>query len=282
MNNKTSAPERRKPAATKTKQTAPRILVLDIELSPLTVFAWGCRDQFINLDAVLEDWSVLSFCGKWYGSKRVIYRDTSGRGPAKIRDDRKLLGELAELLDQADVVVGHNVRGFDLKKISSRMIQHRMPPHSPVRVIDTLGAAKRAGAFSSNKLAYLAEKLTSERKDSHSKYPGMSLWKACLADDPAAWRVMRRYNVADVLATEELYTTLRPWVASHPNVTLFADSGEQVCCPRCGSAAVQTRGVITTQTGKFQRVHCTACGGWTRSKKNLISADTRKKALTTV
>lgn len=263
-------------------EEAPRILILDIELSPLTVYTWGVRDQFVALDAVIEDWSVIAFCAKWYGSDKVIFRGTGGRGSKKVRDDKALLAELAKLLDAADIVVGHNVRGFDLKKISARMIQHGMPPHSPVRVIDTLSAAKKAGAFSSNKLAFLAEKLTSERKDTHSGYPGMELWKACLADDPAAWKVMRAYNVQDVKATEELYTKLRPWCAGHPNMTLFAADAEALTCPKCSSHAVQTRGTVTTQTGKFQRLHCQSCGSWCRAKNNLVPLDSRKKILTSL
>jgi RNase P subunit RPR2 len=264
-----------------TPTDAPRILTLDLELSPLVVYTWGVRDQFINLDALIQDWSILAFAAKWYGEKKVIYHDTSGRGADKVRDDRPLLAELAPLLDAADIVVGHHVKGFDLKKLSSRMIEHGMPPHSPVRVIDTLTAARRAGAFSSNKLAYLAEKLTTERKDSHSAYPGMALWKACLADDPKAWKVMRAYNIQDVQATEELYTTLRPWIVNHPNVTIFADTGEQAC-PKCSSPLVQTRGIVTTQSGKFQRLHCQACGSWSRAKQNLIPADFRKTKLTSI
>jgi RNase P subunit RPR2 len=260
---------------------APRILTLDLELSPLVVYSWSVRDVFISLDQLIQDWSVLAFAAKWYGEKKVIYNDTSGRGADNVRDDRALLVELAKLLDEADVVVGHNVKGFDLKKLASRMIEHGMPPHSPVRVIDTLSAARRAGAFSSNKLAYLAEKLTTECKDSHSAYPGMALWKACLADDPKAWKVMRAYNIQDVQATEELYTTLRPWIVNHPNVTIFADTGEQAC-PKCSSPLVQTRGIVTTQSGKFQRLHCQACGSWSRAKQNLIPADFRKSKLTSI
>jgi hypothetical protein len=133
--------------------SAPRILIADVETNPITAHVWGVRDQYVGLDQVIEDWSVLAFAAKWYGDKKVSYTDTSGRGAGKVRDDKALLAELASLLDEADIVVGHTAKAFALKKISARMIQHGMKPHSPVRCIDTYHAAKRAGAFSSNKLA---------------------------------------------------------------------------------------------------------------------------------
>jgi hypothetical protein len=48
---------------------------------------------------------------------------------------------------------GRSPFGIGLPFRSARMIQDGMKPHSPVRCIDTYHAAKRAGAFSSNKLA---------------------------------------------------------------------------------------------------------------------------------
>ncbi len=39
--------------------------------------------------------------------------------------------------------------------------------------------------------------------------------------DPAAWKVMEKYNKQDVLLLEKVYDRLLPWIKSHPNHHLF-------------------------------------------------------------
>jgi hypothetical protein len=81
--------------------------------------------------------------------------------------------------------------------------------------------------------------------------------------DPAAWKVMEKYNKQDVLLLEKVYDRLLPWIKSHPNHNLFSGHG----CPNCGSGRLQKRGFTYTTTGTFQRFQCTDCGSWSKSSK---------------
>ena len=121
----------------------PKILTLDIETVPLESYTWGIWEQNVGLDMIKTEWSILSFAAKWFDKKRVIYADTMGRGASKVRDDKKLLGQLHALLDEADIVVAQNGVRFDMKKINARLIQHGFGPPSPYRVVDTLSVAKK-------------------------------------------------------------------------------------------------------------------------------------------
>ena len=56
---------------------APKILLFDIETSPLEVYTFGLFDQNIGLNQIIKDWSVLSFSAKWAGSSEVA---SSGEG----------------------------------------------------------------------------------------------------------------------------------------------------------------------------------------------------------
>jgi hypothetical protein len=257
---------------------APRIVTLDIETAPIEAWTWGLWEQNISLDMVKEDWTILSFSAKWLDDPKVIYVDTGGRGKAKVRDDMRLLERLWEVLDSADIVVCQNGKEFDLKKINARFIESGFPPYSPVRVVDTMLAAKKHFGFTSNKLAYLSGKLTKTKKLKHKKYPGFELWEACLRDEKAAWKEMRLYNQVDVLATEELYLKLRPWIEGHPNVAVYMTGAERRC-PKCGSTSVKKRGLLYTQTGAFQRFECNACHGTSRGRENLLGKQARKALL---
>lgn len=214
------------------------------------------------------EWSILSFSAKWLGEDEVTYMDTGGRGAKHVRDDRKLLAVLWDILDQADIVVAQNGREFDIKKINARLLQSGYKPYSPIRVVDTYVEAKKHFAFTSNKLAWLSKHLTETEKLAHKAFPGFELWKECLRDNPRAWHEMKRYNIADTRATEELYLKLLPWIAGHPNLGVYVEAAEPVC-PKCASAKLQKRGKSRTQGGEYTRYQCQDCGGWSRGKQAL-------------
>jgi predicted RNA-binding Zn-ribbon protein involved in translation (DUF1610 family) len=216
-----------------------------------------------------EEWSILSFSARWLGEKRVTFRHTGGRGVKLVRDDKPLCGYLWELLDAADIVVTQNGKAFDIKRINARMIMHGMVPYSPIRVVDTKLIAKKHFDFTSNRLAWMSKHVNRDsRKDEHKRFPGFELWAQCLKDNPAAWREMRKYNAQDVIATEELYLHMRPWMTDHPNVAAYGD-GAAMACPKCGGRGLQRRGTAVSQTGKYQRYQCVSCGGWARDRKGL-------------
>src|ERR1700761_5055614 len=179
----------------------PRILVLDIETSPLESYTWGLFDQNVSLDQIKTEWSILSYAAKWVGKKEVFFNHTGGRGVAKVRDDRLLMGELWNILDAAEIVVVQNGVSFDLKKINARLSIHGYGPYSPVRTVDTLRVARKHFGYTSNKLAWLSKYLTPTKKSEHKKFPGMELWLECLKDNPKAWQEMRKYNIQDIVAT---------------------------------------------------------------------------------
>lgn len=247
----------------------PKIVVLDIETAALQSYHWALFDQNISLDQVQHDWSILAFCAKRLGSKSTEYMDTGGRGIKHVRNDSRLLARLWTILDEADIVVGQNVRRFDLKKINARLIQSGYGPYSPVRVIDTLEVARRQFAFTSNKLAWTSKYLTDEPKSAHKRFPGFDLWAECLKDNKAAWAEMRRYNIRDVTATEKLYLKMRPWIVNHPKLGVyFKDTGVHKC-PNCGSGNTQRRGVAVTQAFKYPRFQCQSCGTWSKGKERI-------------
>lgn len=261
--------------------TVPKIVTIDIETSALECWTWGLFDQNIGLDMVKTEWSILSYAAKPYGSNRVLYKDTGGRGKRHVRNDKELLKSLWKILDDADIVIAQNGKKFDLRKINSRMAMYNIPPYSPVRMIDTLEVAKRHFKFTSNKLAWLSQFLTDSPKDKHKDYHGFELWKACLNDDPKAWRSMKKYNKQDVIATEKVYNRLRPWITSHPNMAMYTD-GKVPVCPKCGSTHINKRGFVTTNSTHYQRYQCASCKGWSRSKQLLTSTSKRKLQLVAI
>jgi len=257
--------------------TQPKILILDIETAPVLAYVWRTFKENISWDQVSTDWYILSFAAKWLDDAHVLYYDQSRK--RDIEDDQALMRKLHKLLDQADIVVAHNGKKFDVRKIKARFILNGFPPPSPFKVVDTLLEARREFAFTSNRLVALTDQLCpEEKKDEHKEFPGFALWAECLKGNRDAWRAMKTYNEQDVRALEALYLKLRPWIVGHPNVAAYVDP-ERVSCPKCGSTNVERRGYSFTQTSKYQRYHCRDCGGWSRGRLTTNTKDVRGNLL---
>lgn len=222
-----------------------KILLLDIETTPNIGYTWGKFEQ--NVIEFVEESHLLSVAYQWYGGKTSCLSLPQYGG-----SERRLLLQLRQLLDAADVVVAHNGDKFDVKKINARFVKHRIPPPSPFRTIDTYKVAKRSFAFNSNKLDDIGHFLGEGRKIQHR---GFEMWKGCMAGNPRDWRDMIRYNIQDVNLLVRIYRRLLPWITKVPPVSAYAGA-----CPRCGSQRVQSRGL--GPAGKYRRFQCQGCAGW--------------------
>lgn len=243
-----------------------KILLIDIETAPNLAWVWGKYEQdVISFD---QHWYILTFSAKWLGKRAFVKGlcDYKLYQPGS-EDDSSIVGEIKELLDEADVVIAHNGASFDLKKINTRLTIHGFDPPSPYKIIDTKLVARRYFGFDSNKLDDLGAQLKLGRK---AKHEGFDMWKGCMLGDKESWRKMKMYNKQDVLLLEKIYLHFRGWINNHPNMGNFLD---KPCCPKCGCEDLQQRGFQYNQTTKFKRFQCLRCGGWGRTKHNIQKSE---------
>lgn len=242
-------------------QGKPKILLFDLECAPKVAYVWQFFKVFVQPDMVVQDGYLMTAAWKWLDSNEIAcvsMEDTP-------EDDYEVTKVVATLLDQADIVIAHNAKKFDVPLINARCIIHGIKPPSPYKIIDTLEVARKKFRFDSNKLEYLAMLLGCTPKGGHKKFPGFSLWKECMAGNPEAWREMVEYNINDVATLEEIYIKMRPWMDQHPNVAAMIGAEDHVC-PKCGGKHLQKRGVYVSAVNKYQRYQCVDCGGWSRSR----------------
>lgn len=239
--------------------TQQKCLVLDIETSPILAYVWGIRDQYINTNQIVNDWNIMAWSAKWLGDPpgKILYRDRRNSD-----GDEKILRELWPLLNDADILITQNGKAFDSKKINARFMLLGLKPPKPYKHHDTYRIAKSVADFTSHKLEYLTDKLcTKYKKMSHKKFPGVSLWVECLKGNKEAWEEMKRYNIQDVLSTEELYNKIRAWAPQNAARVYL----EPLLCRMCGSKT-QRRGY--NETGTKHRIVCISpsCGRWGTAK----------------
>lgn len=234
----------------------PKILSLDIETSPIVAHAWRMFKTSIGVNQIIENPRTICFAAKFMHERRIQFYSEFEHGP------EEMFRRAHALLTEADIVMHYNGDGFDLPRLNGEFLVMGLHPPAPYQSIDLLKVVRKNFGFPSNKLAYITKRLGLEGKQATG---GHDLWIRCLAGDPKAWAIMKRYNRQDVRLLEELYELLRPWIKNHPHLGLY--SGESDSCPNCGGVDLIRQGYSLTGMGRFQRYQCRGCGTWSRSSR---------------
>ena len=232
-----------------------KILLLDIESSPNTAHVWGLWQQNVSINQLMESSYVLCYAAKWLGEDEIHFDSVHQSKP------KAMLKGIHVLLDEADAVVHYNGTKFDIPTLNKEFLLHRYNPPSPYKQIDLLRVVRSNFRFPSNKLDYVSQRLGLGKKHAHE---GHELWVKCMNGDKDAWGRMESYNIQDVVLLESLYSTLLPWIKSHPNHNLYTSD---TVCPTCSGHRLQKRGTAVSITGTYQRYQCKDCGSWSQGAK---------------
>jgi uncharacterized protein YprB with RNaseH-like and TPR domain len=188
-----------------------KILMLDIETTPMQVYTWGLWDQNIGINQIIKNTEMMCFGAKWQGKKKVTFKSVHHDGK------KAMLEELHRMMEEADILVGWNSAAFDHKHIKREFLEAGMEPPSIVKDLDLMSVVKANFKFPSNKLDYVAQTLGVGAKVKHS---GFDLWIGCMEGNSKSWSEMKRYQIQDVNLLEELYQVLLPWLPGASRVSI--------------------------------------------------------------
>lgn len=195
-------------------RSTPHVLYLDIETSPNMAFLWSLKvpGGYVNSDMIVKDWFVISWAASWADEKKV-YSGVVSSAEAKRWEDKKMLRPLWELIDSADIVVGHNSKKFDMKKLNTRFLLHGYGPPRRYRQLDTLTEARKYFAFESNKLEFINKRVGNLLKHEMKLEDWIHI---CLDGDQKTLDKMVRYNRGDVVEGKKLFHIFRDWIDPFP------------------------------------------------------------------
>ena len=253
--------------------TFPKILLFDVETSFYHFVGWGTYKQFIQHYQITQQQYIISWAAKWLYDDNV-QSDVVTPEEAKNRDDKRVLKSIWNLLDEADIVIGHNGDRFDLRKLRWRFISQDMAPPSPFRVLDTLKIARREFFAPSYKQDFLTKYFDLENKLSTD----FQLWVDCEAGKKDRLEEMVKYNRHDVMGLEELYLKIRPYIRNHPNLGVLMDKD---VCPSCGADdIVETNSEYITSSNRFPVYRCDSCSTpYIRHKRNSSDGGTNIRSV---
>ena len=252
----------------------PKILLLDIETSLIKGRFWRTGKQYVGCDQIIDDWFIFGYSAKWLFADETMSDFVTAREAVK-RDDKRVMVSAHKLISEADIIIGHNIKRFDMPKLKTRFFMNGLKPPMPYQLLDTLSVAYKEFAFSSAKLNYLGKIILNKEK-LHTDY---ELWLKCEKGDQESLDYMEKYCRIDTELLEEVYIELRPWITSHPNLPVIMDAKDSAC-PNCGSFEfTDEEGYYYTPQNRFVAVRCASCGAVSHRKKSEITTDQRKVML---
>lgn len=245
----------------------PKILVWDTEIAPAVTLSFN----FFKASPyrIVRPKQIITLCYKWYGDDRIYgwnvsdfpsYRagKTMLHG-IELLNDLELIEKFLEAFEQADAVIGHNMKGFDIKYLRQRAAFHKLRPINEPIIIDTLTQSRNLFNIERNTLDYLCEYFGLPRK---TKRRYDDLIDGFLMGDKKDQADMKKYCKQDVIMSDLLYSQIAPWMKLHPNFNQFRRSGT-ISCKVCGANRdrLMKKGLDRSpRRYNRQKYYCKDCG----------------------
>lgn len=240
-----------------------KTVIADIETSPCLAMVFQTGKQNISIDSLIPGYFTKIICisWRWVGEKKTHRVEWD-----EMMDDKQLLLDFIEAVKDAECIIGHNEKSFDIKIINTRIAFHNLKIRLPLALLeDTLLLARKVFRLPSMKLAYLLQYFGIKKKKIKTD---MSWWiDCCYYNDRDVLAKMGAYCNRDVDSLHDLYLKIRPYLPSTINYAIV--KGDNALCPSCGGK-LRNNGFRYTKVGKYQRRTCTKCNVDCSNGQNLI------------
>jgi len=231
------------------KQSERRVLVYDIETSRVPALVWGTGKTYIKHSQLRGRTKIISIAWKYVGEDKVHHLTWD-----KNHCDKNMLANFLKHYNNAYMVIGQNNDNFDNKLVSTIAAYHRLRVDRFVKSFDIYKMAKKHFRLQSYSMAFMAEYFCLTLKQSHE---GLHMWDMIEFGNKSEQKEyldkMVKYNKGDIVTTEELYMTLKPYFSTVTN-NAVRKGLEKWRCPVSGSDDVKLMKTIYTEAGTVQRI----------------------------
>jgi hypothetical protein len=200
--------ERAKPIPPIHIRTGANILYIDLEVSFSLTYNYGLKvpSKYISPDNLLKPYYIIGWAAS-YMHEKTIYHDAVTPGDALAWSDAKILPRLFELMQSADIIAGHNVDNYDMKRANTRFFLNGLGAVAGKKTLDTLKIARQKFGFESNRLDDICKTLGLRGKDNVTHAD----WLAVMEGNEKTINKISRYNVTDVRSGKEVLRRLQAY-----------------------------------------------------------------------
>jgi len=255
-----------------------KVLHIDTEtcLGTFCGFQIGSKVS-ISYEQILTAPQVMSVQYKWEGDKKAKFleweklRETTTYDSGF--DNEWILIETSKLIEQADIIIGQNLDGFDMKMLQDGLVNNDLPPLEYENTLDILKMSKKVFRPLSHKLDARAKKygfigkIKMELQD----------WKDVTFNGKAISEKMGPYGCRDVEEEQKIFyrefnhyklpvkvqRTILNFLPEYNVILIDKDEEkEKTSCPfslEC-IGNLQKRGFRATLQGLKQIYRCSKCG----------------------
>lgn len=262
--------------------TTARVLSFDIETQRAIVETFSLFSKFTPMNRVLVPARILCFAARWRGEDKDIFHaawDEDDRHHVNPEQYERMLRAIWNLLDAADIVVTYNGDRFDLQWVEAECARLGMGRPAPYKSVDLMKIVKRRfrAGLMSMKLEWSARYWLHDGKVAHG---GSDLWHeirhGTRERKRAAQKIMREYNIHDVVLTERLLDEHLPW--TNLNIALYRPNpdDEVLRCTKCGKDGLRAlKKKVYTAAFAYQAYKCPSCGSVSRGKRSKLGTELR-------
>lgn len=226
-----------------------KILIYDIETSRCNAKVWWTGKTYINYKQLKDEPKIISIAYKWLGQDDVTCLTWDEN-----KDDKAMLEEFLEVYNDADMVVGQNNGRFDDRWVNARAMKYRLDINVFVKSFDIMKQTKRLFRLPSYSMDYVTKFLGVTNKQGHE---GIIMWDkiedGTKEEHDEYLQKMCDYNIGDIIATEQMYVSLRKYMGHKIHFGVL-NGGEKFSCPSCGSTNVELYKMTSTAAGTIQMI----------------------------
>jgi uncharacterized protein YprB with RNaseH-like and TPR domain len=250
--------------------TGAKMLFFDIETSLANVLGFIDHRNQINVlgENIINSSKIVSWAGQWLFEEP--FGDVMTPKEAINGDPRRIVKNLWNALDEADIVVTYNGKTFDVPYANTFFALYGLGQPSQFAHIDMYNVVK--------KKLYIKPATLDNVCQTYGLPPKIrttnKLWHDCFFGDQDALNEMFTYNKQDVVILKDLYLYLRPFIGAHPNLAFYLKDVNKLVCPVCGAQTL-TKLIkpYTTLLNVFDAFRCDSCNSIGHGRKNTTDSD---------
>jgi hypothetical protein len=185
------------------------ILYIDLEISKSLYYSYGAKvhSKYLRAEDRVHGYYVICWSASYLGSDKVFSECIDSKS-AMHQDDSKILKKLRDLMYSTDIIAGHNVDAYDIKRANTRFLLNGIAPVIDKKTVDTLRVARSKFAFESNRLGEICKELGLRDKDDITDADWQKIVRT---GDKKTLKKVSDYCVGDVTNGKALLEKLLPY-----------------------------------------------------------------------